>query len=802
MLDELTSMILCVPYHMDYTVPQKVRDLLTEKEFFEQCYVNAEFDKEIKRIKAAERVKYDEAEDGTSTWNKEVTEEIMRLKIHRDAEKAFFRWIDDNGNGIFCIKGDAGTGKTTYLHHLKYINKDKNLGWVIIDIQNAHTPIQILSKELKIDKFNLLESKVVAAVLDKIFEILFDDSVDREKTPQVGHEGWGNILRNVLHIFRRDRRREELCRATYLIAKNIEKLYRNYRENVRANFPLEETKWFFDNSPLYEKRAAQVKQEELLTFAETIYRHVDMLMKTTPIKDVLTKLLKVYLILLRSKENDKKYIIAFDNIERNIGDDEISNVEIHELIDVLRHMQDSCYENDHNFYTRFQMIVLMRNTSSRMSGMPLHRIDFWGHELDLGGWFPTDKIVAKKIDWYKTHDIDIEDGELINAIIGEKKGFDGCGPRSLLEKISMLFNHNNRVILSLLSKAISLAHDTNPVVLEVINEFRENKRNISLQLTRFALRSIVMRLILDVLREDGFFKNVIVQVSRDENDIGVLDVHSPESIGQNDEETAHVRLGIARKILSALYEYSLDQGDYMPFDILIQKLNGDGTHHVDEYFDENNIHNRLMIAKILYYMNYYNSRKHNWLHFIDIQCNIPDATEGLRVSHYKKLQELIDERHEIMGIRIMSAGIAYLYYIIQSFEYFSCRVGNVNLLPLLCLIPKLDEIRKCEKVEELSCVSAIMRVKEDAFSCIEVMDRRINSGTRDVLYRRDKDSSFTTHKTRIINAHQGYINNFIDCIKEYYRYDQNVTTDDRKKLNDLYKQLNYLRYVYRGKKTD
>ena len=138
MLNELTSKLLFVPFNRDYTVPLKIRELLTEDEFFEHCFVNTDFEEEIKRVNKADRISIDDSGDKLFVWEKAVSEEIQRLKDHQDAEKNFWRWIKDDGNGIYCIRGDAGTGKTTYLHHLKYHNKDIPISWEILDIQNAH----------------------------------------------------------------------------------------------------------------------------------------------------------------------------------------------------------------------------------------------------------------------------------------------------------------------------------------------------------------------------------------------------------------------------------------------------------------------------------------------------------------------------------------------------------------------------------------------------------------------------------------------------------------------------------------
>ena len=198
MLNELTSKLLFVPFNRDYTVPLKIRELLTEDEFFEHCFVNTDFEEEIKRVNKADRISIDDSGDKLFVWEKAVSEEIQRLKDHQDAEKNFWRWIKDDGNGIYCIRGDAGTGKTTYLHHLKYHNKDIPISWEILDIQKAHTPVRFLSRTLIINNFATLDGKMISVFLIKILNAIFDKS--ETEINSLSHRNSGSIFYNLLHV--------------------------------------------------------------------------------------------------------------------------------------------------------------------------------------------------------------------------------------------------------------------------------------------------------------------------------------------------------------------------------------------------------------------------------------------------------------------------------------------------------------------------------------------------------------------------------------------------------------------------
>lgn len=797
MLNELTSKLLFVPFNRDYTVPLKIRELLTEDEFFEHCFVNTDFEEEIKRVNKADRISIDDSGDKLFVWEKAVSEEIQRLKDHQDAEKNFWRWIKDDGNGIYCIRGDAGTGKTTYLHHLKYHNKDIPISWEILDIQKAHTPVRFLSRTLIINNFATLDGKMISVFLIKILNAIFDKS--ETEINSLSHRNSGSIFYNLLQIFKGKPRKVESDPESRRIANNLARLYQNYRNNVQRSFPLQQTRWFFDDSPLFRKSAFEITKTDLEKFELYLYERVDKLLKEKITEEILDSLQDVYMTILRSKDSCRKHIIAIDNVERIIGEHEICNTQAQKLIDHMRHTLDSYAENDPDFFKKFQMIVLMRNTSSRMSDIPLHRIDFGGHELNLSGWFPIDRIVFNKLQWYEKKNIPVEGGYLIDEIIG-KNGFDGCGPRSLQVKLSMLFNHNNRVILTLLTKAIELAHEVDPYPLEVFNMFKENK-TMPQQLTRFAARTIIIRMVLNVLKDDDFFRKIATQkaLKTTGNPKSSDSIHNLNS----EEKTYYERLGYARKIFTALYDYSLHHqediaGEFMPFDELIQAMFGAGDHYVRAYFDKNNYEQREMLTQVLFFMNYYDGRKHNWLHFIDIQYNIPNSM-GLDVSNEAELQKLIDEKHSEIGIRIMDAGIAFLYYIIQSFEYFSCRVEDEKFPPLLCLIPTREELSKCNNIENLPCLSVIRRVSKDAFTCFNIMEDRAQKGAKDIPYRRTLDDMPLDHKTRVIRAHEGYINNFCDCVKSYYSEDPDLPSDVTDKLDLLYDKLENCRKEYLAK---
>lgn len=322
----------------------------------------------------------------------------------------------------------------------------------------------------------------------------------------------------------------------------------------------------------------------------------------------------------------------------------------------------------------------MRNTTCKMSRLSFHRLDFGPHELNLNNWFPIDLMISQKCKWYYEHNICTPELRLFDTLLGIKS-FDGCGPRSIQQKITLLFNDDKRAIIRLLEKAICyiepgrVSDETTLMALEEFDRYSSEYGPWSPQLARFAARSIVMRLLYDALKRDGFFQNIVTP-ERKLSEVAQEDSYTEESD----------RLGLSRKILTILNNYSLtvehaDQ-QYMPFDDIIPALFGYGKHYINDFL--NNVGLRQTVTKILFYMNYYNTQQDNWLHFIDIQCNLGDENGLLRIGSEDELLKLLIKNHKFVGIRIMPAGKAYLHYVVHSFEYFSCRI-DIAHTPLYCV---------------------------------------------------------------------------------------------------------------------
>lgn len=731
MINSIASALLYVPFNKDYVVDDTVKGMLSEEEFFEHCFVEMDIIKEIENTRQMRREEFEEGEEGIS--GEELRrEKLAELESIKDSIYNFNRWIKDSGNAVYCIKGNAGCGKSTYLHYLRYIYKNASIKWEIIDIQKSRECVDVLNRKLQIPKFQMLDYKVISAMLDNILQ----------------------------YVFIRDNNRFDF----EMIKNRLCKLYQSYRDKIQEDFPDDITKLFFDNSPLFNMEIDEIEKSNIEDYANNIYKYLDNLINNENAFMILANLWSVYMCILNALDNQEKHIIAFDNFERFIGADEICNKQLWNFIETLRHLLQSCEEFDTNFHEHFQMILFMRNTTSRMGNLPLQLVDFGGHELDLSNWFPINRIIDKKIKWYKTNLIEIPNSKLIDLILGDAS-FDGKGMRSLQTKLSMLFNNNKRTLILLLSHAIN---DDNKIYLEKFRKFTEDTKPNHISLNKFAGRSIIIRLLLDELQKDHFFRNIFVE----------------------DDEETYQRLGIARKLLTILYNYSLThhQG-YMPIDDLIREFRNEGNQSIERFFDANYQGERSVISKILYHMNYYNSRKNEWIQFVDIQYNVNNDNMVFYVEDANALEKMIEDYHSEIGIRIMLAGKAYLHYLVQSFEYFACRIDRrkkKEIPPLLTLIPEEEELNNCTDVLNLEFFNIIDKVFEDASNCIMRM-QGISDNDR-ILYRRTAHSLQKKHSNRIIDSHRGYINNFQQCIKKKYE-DISLSNDNEVKLQKIYEEL-------------
>lgn len=722
-VDEVMNKLLYVPFNDDYKVEEYIKKQLTEEEFFRRCFVGPEIDDEIERL-----IKGNESEDGENESNVEVEDfeinlekEELARRMHRQREElaALRTWMSGRQAHIYCVRGDAGTGKTTFLHYLKYYYRNEPIYWNIVDIQNATDELSVLDCRISIPEFHTLYAKATSALLINLSNAVFPKDINRR----------------------------------YLVSESANvtaRLVKNYKEKYDGYFPREEIHNFFSGLCVSGDSAENTCRKN----AKHIKVWVEDILKTQSLHDAFPIFLELYVYFVICIGNMEHHIIALDNFERFIGVDEIYNGQLTEFVTQLRSTQRSIYANNH---LPFQLIIFMRNTSVRMfASEQAHEL--FPHTLDISSWFDASRVLKKKLEWYATNKIDIEGAGILLTIINDM-GVCGDTLRGLHFKISMLFNYNKRLVILFLLDVIVFS--MNEGYIRKYLYYWNECESLQPSLNKFAARSIMFRLILNSLRRDGFFIHIIEQS-------GV----------SGSDGSAFSGTGCARKILSILYEhYMLNPNTvdltYMELDVLVSKLYVSDGDPMERLLDDSNSEKLDMIAQVLFYMNYYDGRHDNWLQFVDIQYNHTDNKNVIMRDH-TTLREYIRNHHESIKVRITNAGIAYMYYVVSSFEFFACKsitkkhhstyFGKIDIPPLLCSVPTEDEIRNSD-ISELTCVKTITVVLKEAQQCIE----GLNNSANPVPFRVKQNGIPKSHQERIVNAHRGFIDNFMECLEHLYK---------------------------------
>ena len=753
-LGKTTDMLMYTPFVGVYEVPDAIKNTLTADEFFKKngCYVHPNFDKQIEKIQksATDEVTGDD-------WPLTLRELVETLRSGKRQKEILSNWINTSGDGFFTILGDAGTGKSTYLHYLEWDKSE--IEWRILDLKRAISNIEVGEYQIEFphDSFVTLHGKVIASIIQAILRVLFV----KQKDGRLCHEKNRKTIQALLEGY------EERI-ADLTPQKEYSMLYKQLKEIQ------------FDNEDGHGNRnycmaCANIICEYFKPVCVSMTQNRDAAAKA--LRCVLTHLL----IVTRSFEDgdrDGKVIFAFDNIERFIGSDEIFNKELKEFLYDLRgycdQNQQKFTDPEHNvnqFSKKYQFIVCMRNTTVR-NHVPAEITDFKRHVADLSSWFPVDDIICAKLDWYDKHNIKVIDEKCKQHLeytlcdLGVSKGNILYGLRP---KFDLIFNYNKRLTVMFL---VELFEDAiKPEDFQIVNSLFEKQgepRVISSR-AKFGYRSIIWRYLLNRMRDDDLFKKGVYYAGSTKNsriiDINymwkILSVLHTTLIESNGNETE-----------------SSGVGEFMPFLKLVQGVYNDFDNLKIKFFEDCYKEERKRIARLLFYMNCYIPSDNNWFQLIDIQFNVDNA-HRLHVKNWEDFDKLISDGQEIidkLGVRITTAGKAYLGYIATSFEFFSCLAEKQ---PLVCCYPTEDELRN-KPIDQYRCIQIIRSTIANMKLCIQDVEHQQDNPY--LLYKRTTNSEALTFKKRLINCVSGHLSIYSDYIVKLSTTDNK---EDKKKLEAL-----------------
>lgn len=742
-LSHTANTILYVPFSKEYTVPfEKISELDTNT-FFRDCYVRPSLNRTIEQL---EKLAETEIPDFEYPLRKEdFIRKYEDDKIRRDS---FLDWINGSGDGIYLLRGDAGTGKTTYVHYLKW--KYTSTDWKIIDIKRATERINLIGQKIKSQNFYSLHGKAIACILDKLLSMIFVKVTSTNGIVQYDFEQTFDRIQALLRSYN----------LKILPMEPLDEYGVLYRSLSAIDVPEE------DKKREYCRECANV-------FASYFMKNCSM---NEDLSDALECAITHYMIILKCFKGatKKKTIIIIDNIERFIGVHEIFSNELVKFIKHLRRIVDS-YKNDfffqeenrNLFAENFQFIVSMRNTSAR-GFTPKQNADFFEGSVDLSEWFSIGEIIKQKIKWYEKNGYIIENAERFQYIMDDFGIANEGIVRGLRPKLNLIFNFNKRLTVEFLSEI--LESTANKEKLNIADELRLKRLKTSSfngGLASFAYRSIIWRLLMDKLNQGGMFRYIFNK--------------------KNSGEESSLDMDYIRNILTVLSNYALENGEqYMPIETMVTNL----YHLTDNpavWFDNWTWSiERKKNAQLLFYMNYYNRRENNWFQFIDIQCN--DASyDKVHFEKWEDILDMIETKNKYdrkIGVRITNAGKAYIGYIVQTFEFISC-MENTSM-PLLCTLPTEKDLLTTE-ICKLPCIQIIEKVSDRVSYYIKDDDANIRYEYSD----RQREYSYTT---RLLNSHIGYLDNFYTCV------DKSIKSEDEKilaKKSELLAKIKSIVDIYR-----
>lgn len=475
---------------------------------------------------------------------------------------------------------------------------------------------------------------------------------------------------------------------------------------------------------------------KILNSAELFEKYFNGL-KGKAVNEQLFSALDIMLLFIQCKNFNNNHIILFDSFERFISHDEIYNQDVDNIRKLLLNYSYSINKKGNCHKNKFKFIMVIRNSTLRMLNVKSNNSDELANNLDLTGWFNTNKMVEKKEQYLnKNCNISNETSDLLHQIIGDLRKCQSSQLTGLNLFIEPLFNNNKRLMIDFIGSYIELPSSTK--ILDKYNSIWSKKNDKPV--TRYAARSIIRGILLQQI--DKQCKNLFKELETYNNN------------GYNG-------LGHARKLLTILYnnntELKLSELLAKFYNVKDIKKHWKKTLSTDK---------KLTIAKILFFMNSYNRRNNDWIQFIDIQLN--NSNQNTTIKMVDNLYELLNTRLDDFTVSIMPSGEAFLKYIVTSFEYFSYRYceNKENYMPIFANIPSSEEIENIDNINELACLKSIKNARKYAIRCIKTTQNE-----RDIEIDINHNNIYQSHSIRVINSHKGFINNFIDYILDICKND-------------------------------
>jgi hypothetical protein len=726
---------------------------------------------------------------------KDLTSETITFQTDPDLELPYAQRVDLNylnlekdkfennlkrlTDSLFVIKGVSGSGKTTYIHHLK--KEICNVEFLIINFEDTVQTIDLLG--LRFDFLSRYESNVwkfISTILQIISNILRKDG---------GYYTGEHLkfIERIVNIYKSD-----IDRIGKRDGRPDDTYYVDFFEILEL--------YIIGSIDNYEQLAQEIKNYIVDRYDKFELEEDKQHGKKEAIK--LTAGLLIRLFYCLSKITTKRYACVIDNIETFVKYDEehpIQDCDLQEIFngiaEAIKNVRPRLPINMPGYRTFYGFVLITRETTVNIAQC-YHDADH-NHgqesEVDISEWFCAGDVFKNKYAYFRTKLPAIINNPYLVAfqyIIKDISPYR-WGLHDLVEQMYKLNYRRMKNVISALSAVPEREIKNFTEQWKKIADLEiANPKDDRYDYLKHICRQFIVRVLIDHAQRKKYFDNIKTEKSQSTNGgTSLEESHSISAIKQGEEMISY-----ARKVVTFLHRIAINKKhDYVSFPRLIRTL----------LVPRNSIHIESLasqiqdLADILYWMNEIRNEKTNWAPLITIKFDSSRVynrdtlyeemkcewdTYSASLLDKSKPQKEIDSTREF-GVCITEAG-SFFAKITPEFEYFSCRFLFNE--PALLALRNLEPVM-INKKRTFRGVAIIERIRERAFCCINGViegdgktfaftgSEKSSTNTYASLYKTSEIYNWAyqenlqerviVHPLRVFHQHMGYIYHYIEYIK-------------------------------------
>jgi len=685
---------------------------------------------------------------------------------------------------FLLIRGSSGSGKTTYLNYLIMKRGGKS---IYFDLENSLIKLTKGYEEFPHINEPLPSTNGIIPsppwlflilLLEKAIDIILDI-----------------IKKNDIGIFMR-------------IKENFIFIYgNNYSDKTKKIFDVFQTIHECDNSEYNINNSRILEGDIFRTLIDLcVPNHENASICIINTLEIMTRIL----LCSSDLDNPIQTLITFDSIEHYIDvGRRIYDVDVRVIADsVFSFTQnEEVYYRGKNleFAKFFKVVMVVRDTTNQMFSTNVHNYfsQYINNSINITCWYNPEDFYSKKIAYFRSKIPEISPSfRFFKSIVSDKSA-----PNSIMKLISIMYNFNKRRISRILAKIASVFTDidknpernTKVLTLDKYESFWDNK-NISTTY-RYLPRRSILRLILNMIKETGFFRSILVEGYPLNNANTTLARRVLIWLSRKTDVKDEYYVSFYELIEEVLRCIDLPKGTVEEKDIeVLSKI----LIAMEEFRFESDDTNVGDIRP-------YNLRPNRWCQLIVIKYNDNELKGNLTADIlYKKMLEIYELKStdsNEFGIKITHAG-CFFTYIQSAFEYFACRYDDNNSLPLLFMldITKIKKTITCVFERAKKCIDHVL-MHEYSFS-----NGNFNSlYNREFQYRHITESKNVVEMSfplRIIKNHRNYLSEYKKIIGLNLIFDNENDKKDvvehidkyMKEYENLFKTIKNNKYVINDKK--